>query len=194
MLDIKFSNDLSTSLALSFRPFTVNYDTRIIAVPTPPPSLSLLPSLAALGIEVEVEESESAVLPPPPPAPTTSTVTQTSLLTSTIASTPPPASLLHSYKVHQLDQIFTADRFYRYLLSAPSTSACVTTTDEFLSTFHGITGAEDCSVDLVVGVYDGMSELQRGMMAEAIKVAERGLEGMRTGGWMSGLRLGCRRF
>ncbi|RPA94361.1 hypothetical protein L873DRAFT_1701548 [Choiromyces venosus 120613-1] len=181
MLDIKFSNDPSTSLTLSIRPFTLNYGIKI-AAPTHPPSLAppssppLPPSLAPPIIEIEVEESESAVLLPPPPPPATSAATQTSLPTPTIASTPPPASLLHSYKVHQLDRIFTADRFYKYLLSAPSTSAYLTIDNEFLSTLHGITGAEDCSADLVVGVYDGMSELQRGMMVEVIKVVERGLE------------------
>jgi len=63
-----------------------------------------------------------------------------------------------------------------YLLSSPSTSAYITTDDEFLSVLHGITGAEDCNEDFVVEAYDGMNELRRGTMSEIIKVVEEGLE------------------
>jgi len=177
VLGIKISNDLSASLTLSIQPFTVNCD---IKIPASAPAISALsspvlpPSLPTPGTEVKVEEPESAALPPVASA--TSTATQTSLPTPIVTSTPPPASLLDTYKVHQLDRIFTADRFYKYLLSAPSTSAYITTDDEFLSALHRITGAEDCSADLVVEVYDGMDELRRGMMAEVIKIVEEGLE------------------
>lgn len=178
VLGIKISNDLSTSLTLSIQPFTVNCDIKIPASTPPAPSALSSPvlpsSLPASGTEVKVEEPESAALPPAASA--TSTATQTSLPTPVVTSTPPPASLLDTYKVHQLDRIFTADRFYKYLLSAPSTSAYITTDDEFLSALHRITGAEDCSADLVVEVYDGMNEPRRGMMAEVIKVVEEGLE------------------
>jgi len=181
VLGIKISNDLSTSLTLSIQPFAVNCDIKIpastppalSAPPSPilPPSPS--PSLPAPDTVVKAEEPESAASPPAASA--TSTATQTSLPVLIVTSTPPPASLLDSYKVHQLDRIFTTDKFYKYLLSAPSTFAYITTDDEFLSALHGITGAEDCNTDLVVEAYDGMNELGRGMMAEVIKVVEEGL-------------------
>ncbi|PUU82753.1 hypothetical protein B9Z19DRAFT_1074387 [Tuber borchii] len=176
VLGIKISNDLSTSLTLSIQPFTVNCDIKIPASTPPAPSALSSPvlpsSLPAPGTEVKVEEPESAALPPVASA----IATQTSLPTPIVTSTPPPVSLLDTYKVYQLDRIFTADRFYKYLLSAPSTSAYITTDDEFLSALHGITGADDCNADLVVEAYDGMNELRRGMMAEVIKVVEEGLE------------------
>ncbi|CAZ79932.1 unnamed protein product [Tuber melanosporum] len=181
VLDIKFSNDLSTSLTLSIRPFTIGCDIKKIPTSTPAlsaPSSPPLPPLLSASASVMgagVEEPEPVAFHPPP-APATSIATQTSLPTHAVASPPPPASLLDTYKVRQLDRIFTADRFYKYLLSAPSTSAYITTDDGFLSALHGITGAEDCSADLVVEAYDGMNELRRAMMAEVIKVVEEGLE------------------
>ncbi|PWW79915.1 hypothetical protein C7212DRAFT_355889 [Tuber magnatum] len=179
VLDIKFSNDLSTSLTLSIRPFTANCDVKIPASTPPalsaPPSPPLPPSLLASVTEVKVEEApESVALSPPALA--TSIATQTSLPTPLVTLTSPPASLLDTYRVHQLDRIFTADRFYKYLLSAPSTSSYITADAEFLSVLHGITGAEDCSADLVVDAYGGMDELRRAMMVEVIKVVEEGLE------------------
>jgi len=178
VLGIKITNDLSTSLTLSIQPFTVNCDIKIPAS-TPPllsalPSPILPPSLPEVGTGDKVEEPETAA--PPPASSATSTATQTSLPARIVASTPPPVSLLDTYKVHQLDRIFTADRFYKYLLSSPSTSAYITTDDQFLLALHGITGVEDCNADLVVEAYDGMNDLRRGMMMEVIKVVEEGLE------------------
>jgi hypothetical protein len=89
---------------------------------------------------------------------------------------PPPASLLENHKVCQLDRIFTATKFYTYLVAEPATRRYLTTDDKFLTALTSITEVDDCYADLVVEAYEKMKDGHRSMMIECIKVVEAGLE------------------